>query len=80
VVRAWRWVREHPNVVTAVLLVGTNVAGWRAIEEERHDRCITSRTDTQAAFVAVVVELGAEDEQVRQVDAAVARALPIDEC
>lgn len=79
--RLWWWLRDHPNVVTAVLLVATNVAGWRAIDAERHDRCVNSRTDTQVAFVRVISELRPEDLPLRaQVAEVVAEALPIDEC
>lgn len=79
--RAWWWLRNHPNVITAVLLVATNVAGWRAFEAERRDRCVNSRTDTQSAIVAVVAEFQPDDLVLRARAAeTVAEALPVDEC
>jgi hypothetical protein len=57
------------------------VAGFQRLDAERHDRCVNSRTDTQAAIVAVITEFRPDDVALRSRAAGVvADALPVDEC
>jgi hypothetical protein len=73
-------VARHPWTLLLAVIVAGNVAGWRAVEAERHNRCEATRADIQEAFVAVVIDLGADGAQARQVDETVTRVLPVDEC
>lgn len=79
-VTAWRWLRGHQATIGFLVLAAGNIAGWRALEAERHDRCVASRMDVQAAFVAVAEDLNADDETRDTVAATVARVLPVGEC
>ena len=78
--RVWRWLRGHPNVIGFVILAVGNVAAFAQIDDQRHDRCVSGRTDTQAAIVAGMEAAGVRDETQRVVADAVAEALPTSEC
>lgn len=78
--RIRRWLQAHPSVLAYVMLLGVTVGGFRQLAAERHDRCVNSRTDTQAAIVAGMDAAGVRAETQRIVADAVARALPVDEC
>lgn len=75
-----RWLRGHQAVIGFVILAAGNVAGWRALEAERTDRCVAGREDVQTAFVAVAEDLDADVETRDQVAETVARVLPVGEC
>lgn len=66
-------------LLSSAAAVGAVVTSQR-LEAERHDRCVESRADVQAAFVAVAEDLDADDETRDVVAATVARVLPTREC
>lgn len=80
VTRVWRWLRGHQGVIGFVVFVVGTAAAFRAVDDQRHDQCISGRTDTQAAIVAGMDAAGVDPDTQRIVADAVAEALPVDEC
>lgn len=66
-------------LLSSAAALGAVVTSQR-LDGERHDRCVTGRTDTQAAIVAGMEAAGVRDETQRVVADAVAEALPTSEC
>lgn len=77
----WRWGSARPWLLVLLVMVAGQVGAWRAVDAERHDRCVNSRRDIQSAILRVADELTDISAPEREkLQAVLADELPTDGC